>query len=43
MKDPYYRRLCAQDKKSFWKIFQGLDIDDDLKDLFERMIERDPF
>lgn len=42
LKDPYYRRLCASDKKAFWKIFAGLDIDEKAKDLFEKMTERDP-
>lgn len=41
-KDPYYRRLSAPDKKAFWKIFNGIEIDDPVKDLFERMTERDP-
>jgi hypothetical protein len=34
--------LCAQDKKSFWKIFQSFDFDDSFRDLFEKMIEKDP-
>jgi serine/threonine protein kinase len=42
MKDPYFRRLSATDKKAFWKIFASLDIDDRFRDLFERMTERDP-
>ena len=42
MKDPYFRRLSASDKKAFWKIFNGIEIDDKAKDLFERMTERDP-
>lgn len=42
MKDPYFRRLSAHDKRQFWKIFNGLDIDENFKDLFERMTERDP-
>ena len=41
MKDPYFRRLSASDKKAFWKIFNGIEIDDKAKDLFERMTERD--
>ena len=41
LKDPYYRRLCASDKKTFWKIFSGLDIDERAKDLFEKMTEKD--
>lgn len=42
MKDPYFRRLSAQDKKAFWKIFASLEIEDIFKDLFEKMTERDP-
>ena len=42
LKDPYFRRLSSQDKKAFWKIFNSLDIDDDFKDLFEKLSERDP-
>lgn len=42
LKDPYYRRLCATDKKAFWKIFSGLEIDEKARDLFEKMTERDP-
>lgn len=42
-KDPYYRRLCANDKRSFWKIFEStFTLDMYFKDLFEKMIERDP-
>ena len=42
MKDPYFRRLSGQDKRTFWKIFNGIEIEDNFKDLFERMTERDP-
>lgn len=42
LKDPYYRRLCAHDKKAYWKIFGSLELSDSAKDLFERMAERDP-
>lgn len=42
MKDPYYRRLSSSDKNAFWKIFKGMDIEDSLKDLFEKMTERCP-
>jgi len=42
LKDPYFRRLCCADKRAFWKIFQGFEIDDKFKDLFESMTERDP-
>jgi serine/threonine protein kinase len=40
-KDPYFRRLSSSDKKAFWKIFSGMEIDEKAKDLFEGMIERD--
>ena len=42
MKDPYFRRLSAHDKKAFWKIFSSLEISEMAKDLFEKMAERDP-
>ena len=42
MKDPYFRRLSQADKKAFWKIFNGLDIGEKVKDLFEKLTERDP-
>jgi SNF-related kinase/serine kinase len=42
MKDPYFRRLSAADKKAFWKIFAQLDLSESAKDLFERMVERVP-
>ena len=42
IKDPYFRRLSSSDKNAFWKIFKGFDIDDSVKDLFEKMTERDP-
>jgi serine/threonine protein kinase len=42
MKDPYYRRLSAPDKKAFWKIFSGMDLSDMARDLFEKMAEKDP-
>lgn len=42
MKDPYFRRLCASDKKAYWKIFSALELSDLAKDIFERMSERDP-
>jgi serine/threonine protein kinase len=44
LKDPYFRRLSASDKKAFWKIFtnSNLEIEDRFKDLFERMSERNP-
>jgi len=42
LKDPYFRRLNSSDKKAFWKIFAGMEIEESAKDLFERMTERDP-
>lgn len=44
LKDPYFRRFSASDKKAFWKIFSNsnLEIEDRFKDLFERMSERNP-
>ena len=44
LKDPYFRRLSASDKKAFWKIFSNcnIEIEDRFKDLFERMSERNP-
>lgn len=42
MKDPYFRRLTAQDKKAFWKIFAALNLSDLAKDLFEKLVEREP-
>lgn len=41
-KDPYFRRLSGLDKKAFWKIFNGIDIEDQVKDLFECMTDKDP-
>lgn len=42
MKDPYFRRLCNQDKKVFWKIYNSFEMSETFKDLFELMTERDP-
>lgn len=42
MKDPYFRRLTAPDKKAFWKIFGGMDLSEMARDLFEKMAEKDP-
>jgi serine/threonine protein kinase len=42
MKDPYFRRLCSADKKAFWKIFNSLEMAEHVKDLFEKMTDRDP-
>ena len=41
-KDPYFRRLCASDRKAFWTIFKSLPCSPDFKDLFEGLIKRDP-
>jgi hypothetical protein len=44
LKDPYFRRFGASDKKAFWKIFSNsnIEIEDRFKDLFERIAERNP-
>jgi serine/threonine protein kinase len=42
LKDPYFRRLSSTDKNAFWKIFNGIEINDLFKDLFEKMTERNP-
>jgi serine/threonine protein kinase len=42
LKDPFFRRLSAPDKKAFWKIFSSLELSDSARDLFERMVDRDP-
>ena len=42
LKDPYFRRLSSCDKKAFWKIFNGIEVAEEAKDLFERMTEREP-
>ncbi len=41
-KDPYFRRLSSPDKKAFWKIFSQLDLNDMMRELFERMTDKDP-
>ena len=40
-KDPYFRRLSSPDKKAFWKIFAQFDLNDQARDLFERMSDKD--
>lgn len=40
-KDPYFRRLSAADKKAFWKIFSTLELNENVRDLFEKMTEKD--
>ena len=42
MKDPYFKRLAAQDKKSFWNIFKGIPSSAEFKDLFEIASRKDP-
>lgn len=41
-KDPYFKRLCAQDRKAFWNIYKGIVSSSDFKDLFEKLTRRDP-
>jgi serine/threonine protein kinase len=41
-KDPYFKRLCASDRKGFWNIFKGIPSSTEFKDLFERLTRRDP-
>jgi serine/threonine protein kinase len=41
-KDPYFKRLCAADRKPFWQIFKGIQSSQEYKDLFERITRRDP-
>lgn len=41
-KDPYFKRLCAADRKPFWNIFKGIVSSSDFKDLFERLTRRNP-
>jgi hypothetical protein len=36
-KDPFYKRLCAPDKKHFWNIFKGIPSTPEFKDIFEKM------
>jgi serine/threonine protein kinase len=42
MKDPYFKRLCAPDRKSFWNIFKGIPSSPEFKDLFEKLTRREP-
>ena len=42
LRDPYFRRLSAPDKKAFWKIFSVQPVSEYARDLFERMTEKDP-
>lgn len=41
-KDPYFKRLCAADRKPFWNIFKGIPTSPEFRDLFERVTRRDP-
>ena len=41
-KDPYFKRLCATDRKHFWNIFKGIHTSTEFKDLFEKLTKRDP-
>jgi serine/threonine protein kinase len=41
-KDPYFKRLCASDRKAFWNIFKSLPSSHEFKDLFESLTKRDP-
>jgi hypothetical protein len=41
-KDPYFKRLCAPDRKPFWNIFKCIPVSHDFKDLFEGLTKRDP-
>jgi len=36
LKDPFYKRLCNNDKKSFWNIFKNIFATSEFKDLFEK-------
>ena len=42
MKDPYYKRLANNDKKSFWNIFKGVPSSPEFKDLFEKTTRKEP-
>ena len=42
IKDPFFKRLCAVDKKAFWNIFKGIPCSQDFKDFFERMSRKNP-
>ena len=41
-KDPYFKRLCAADRKLFWNIYKGIPTSQEFKDLFEKLTKRDP-
>jgi len=42
LKDPFYKRLCNNDKKSFWNIFKNIFATSEFKDLFEKTSQKDP-
>ena len=42
LKDPYFKRLSAVDKKPFWYIFKNIESSSEFKDLFEKITRRDP-
>jgi hypothetical protein len=42
MKDPFFKRLCGQDKKHFWNIFKGIPCSPEFRDLFESLSKRNP-
>eukprot|EP00347_Sterkiella_histriomuscorum_P001022 403373639 len=41
-KDPYFKRLCAVDRRPFWNIFKTIPCSPEFKDLFEQLTKRDP-
>ena len=41
-KDPFFKRLCNQDKKMFWSIFKGIPCSNEFKDLFEKLSRKEP-
>ena len=42
LKDPYFKRLSASDRKPFWNIFKGIPSSQEFKDLFEGLTKREP-
>jgi len=42
LKDPYFKRLCSVDRKSFWNIFKSISSSADFRDLFESLTRREP-
>jgi serine/threonine protein kinase len=41
-KDPYFKRLCAADRKPFWNIFKSITVSQEFKDFFEGLTRKDP-